>query len=127
MVSLSTAGILLAVLLVNYGQDIAASPVGNSTAVAGLCTGHDSVCDPMNPDCCPGLYCHREKREWKYGRCYYVKQDVPPLQSLKATRLCLDYDLPCTGEDGDQGDCCPGLHCHKSNPDLPEGRCCYRH
>ena len=122
MVSLSTAGILLTVLLVNYGQDIAASPVGNSTTAAGLCTGLGHFCDPMNSDCCRGLYCHRE-RPGVAGECRQVLQEVAPVQSPKATGYCTGFDLSCTGEDGDQGDCCPGLHCHKSNPDSPEGRC----
>ena len=123
MVSLSTAGILFAVLLVNYGQEIAAGPAGDPKAGAGLCTGFDGVCDPMNPDCCSGLYCHREKPEWKDGRCYYALQEVAPVESTEATEFCLARGLPCTGDDGDPADCCPGLYCHKPNPKCAEGRC----
>ena len=95
MVSLSTAGILLAVLLVNYGQNIAAGPAGDSKAGAGLCAVEGQPCDIMNSDCCRGLYCHRE-RPGMPQECRRALQEVAPVESTKATRLCLAHNLPCT-------------------------------
>ena len=126
MVPLSSTRILLFVLLVNYGQEIAASPAVDSKTGAGLCSKYDNTCDPMNSQCCPGLYCHREKRDSKYGKCHYALQEVTPVESPEITTLCLAHDLPCTGNNGDQADCCPGLYCYKPNPNWAEGRCYYR-
>ena len=125
MVSLSTTEILFVIVLVNYGQDIAAGPAGDPQAGARLCSREGNRCDPMNSDCCSGLYCHRE-RPGMPGECRRALQEVAPVESPKASIYCLAHDLPCTGNNGDPADCCPGLYCYKPNPNWAEGRCYYR-
>lgn len=93
--------------------------------MAKSCVDHDEGCLGIHGtqgNCCSNLYCHRSNPAWLHGRCYFtpVANGVNP---ALAAKTCVDHDEGCLGLHGTQGDCCPGLYCHKSNPVWLHGRC----